>query len=554
MTLLPIVEWELRVAARRRGTFWIRTAFALGTIAIGFFVWLDNRFSPPNVFGQELFGAFADLSVFYCLTCGLRSTADCLSEEKREGTLGLLFLTDLRGRDIILGKLAATSFAGIYALLATFPILAIPLVMGGVAVETFWRILLLLVNTTVLSLAVGIFVSAVSRSSRKAIVGTLGLLLLLGAGLPIVAGLLYDLMPSHKSALGDSLLLTCPFFCANRALQDGSNRTASHDFWWSFGVMHGLVWLFLGLACFIVPRSWQDRPRTTRSQRWREFWQSLAYGTETRRKSIRTRMLDRNPVFWLGARTRLKAALVWGTLASVMALWVLGYLLAGQEWLCEGTYLPLAILLNSALKLWFAFEAGRNLADDRNSGALELVLSTPLSVGAMLRGQWMALRGQFLGPILAVIGLHLILLAASLQRESFHAQPINPVLWVSFILLLAADVIALGWVGLWGGLNARKPSQLIGMTFIRILAAPWILFLLISILASAFIDDNPSEPVLNWKFHVGLWFGLGLLLDLAFGLQAALHLHTSFRALALQRYSPVPSPLARWFRRPKLSD
>lgn len=111
MIFLPIVERELRVAARRRATYWVRTAFGAGAIAIGFFIWLDNRFSPANVFGQNLFAAFAGLSVFYCLTGGLRSTADCLSEEKREGTLGLLFLTDLRGHDVILGKLAATSFA-----------------------------------------------------------------------------------------------------------------------------------------------------------------------------------------------------------------------------------------------------------------------------------------------------------------------------------------------------------------------------------------------------------------------------------------------------------
>ena len=34
-------------------------------------------------------------------------TADCLSEEKREGTLGLLFLTDLRGYDIVVSSSSA---------------------------------------------------------------------------------------------------------------------------------------------------------------------------------------------------------------------------------------------------------------------------------------------------------------------------------------------------------------------------------------------------------------------------------------------------------------
>ena len=34
--------------------------------------------------------------------CAMRNTADSLSAEKREGTLGLLFLTDLRGYDVVL--------------------------------------------------------------------------------------------------------------------------------------------------------------------------------------------------------------------------------------------------------------------------------------------------------------------------------------------------------------------------------------------------------------------------------------------------------------------
>jgi hypothetical protein len=112
-----------------------------------------------------------------------------------------------------------------------------------------------------------------------------------------------------------------------------------------------------------------------------------------------------------------------------------------------------------------------------------------------------------------------------------------------------ADVIALGWVGLWGGLNARKPSRLVGTTFLRILAGPWILFFPICILAHRLIEDNPSDPVLNWKFFIGLWFGLGVLIDLGYGLAAALHLRARFRALALQHYAHAPSPLARWFGR-----
>src|SRR5213075_2891940 len=95
-------------------------------------------------------------------------TADCLSEEKREGTLGLLFLTDLKGLDVVAGKLAATSLHVIYALLAIFPIMAIPLLMGGVSPGEFWRLLLVLLATLFWSLGIGMLSSALHREARQA--------------------------------------------------------------------------------------------------------------------------------------------------------------------------------------------------------------------------------------------------------------------------------------------------------------------------------------------------------------------------------------------------
>ena len=40
MTFLPIVERELRVAARQHSTYWMRMVLALAAIAIGLFLYL----------------------------------------------------------------------------------------------------------------------------------------------------------------------------------------------------------------------------------------------------------------------------------------------------------------------------------------------------------------------------------------------------------------------------------------------------------------------------------------------------------------------------------
>src|SRR4030095_12909288 len=124
MTFLPIVERELRVAARRPMTYWTRFSAASLAIVISAWVWLGlaRRDAPPASLGQTLFGALSVLVFGFCLLAGVRNTADSVSEEKREGTLGLLFLTDLKGYDVVLGKFVANSVNSVYAALALFPV------------------------------------------------------------------------------------------------------------------------------------------------------------------------------------------------------------------------------------------------------------------------------------------------------------------------------------------------------------------------------------------------------------------------------------------------
>src|SRR5947208_4313436 len=74
-----------------------------------------------------------------------------------------------------------------------------------------------------------------------------------------------------------------------------------------------------------------------------------------------------------------------------------------RDWLSQPVYVMTGIVLNLALKALFATEAGRQLAEDRKRGALELLLSTPLTIRDILRGQLLALKRQFLGPLVFVL-------------------------------------------------------------------------------------------------------------------------------------------------------
>src|SRR6184192_1889866 len=154
MTFLPIVERELRLKARRSRTYWLRCGMVLAFAVLSFGIlavdWSTGR--NPTEMGQHLFWALSGLAFASALLAGPVVTADCLSEEKREGTLGLLFLTHLKGYDVVLGKLAATSVPVLYCLVAAIPILALPFFFGGVTPGEFWRMTAVLLTTLLFSL------------------------------------------------------------------------------------------------------------------------------------------------------------------------------------------------------------------------------------------------------------------------------------------------------------------------------------------------------------------------------------------------------------------
>src|SRR5580700_10820131 len=107
MRFLPIVDRELREGSRRRGTYWLRVRVAFQALLVGLGGYVANLLQPQFKLGTVMFWGLSGVSLLYCLLAGRRSTADCLSQEKRDGTLGLLFLTDLKGFDVVLGKMAA---------------------------------------------------------------------------------------------------------------------------------------------------------------------------------------------------------------------------------------------------------------------------------------------------------------------------------------------------------------------------------------------------------------------------------------------------------------
>src|SRR6267378_8148307 len=169
MNVLPLVVHEMRSAVRRPTTYRIRlaaTGAAIGLSCCGLLIWSDS-ISAASL-GHSLLEIFGWTAFVGSALAGLLLTSDCISRERREGTLGLLFLTDLRGADVAFGKLAAKAILPFYALLAMFPALAVCLLVGGVMAGEVERVALALLNTLFFSLSATLFTSTLCRKQHAA--------------------------------------------------------------------------------------------------------------------------------------------------------------------------------------------------------------------------------------------------------------------------------------------------------------------------------------------------------------------------------------------------
>ena len=536
MRFLPIVERELRVGARRRSTYSLRLLAAL--VAFVICLWLcliPTRGQPPTVLGKSLFGALSTAAIAYCLLIGPFITADCLSSEKRDGTLGLLFLTDLSSLDVVLGKWVATSLAAFYGLLAVLPSLGIPLLLGGVTPGEYGRVALAVVNAVLFSLTAGIFVSVLNRDQTKAILGSLILVLTLSGLLPGLIALLVGgfLGLGQVNPLTSPVTLFSPIYTLQFAF-DATFKANPRHFWISLGVVQALGWLFMIAATVIVGRAWRQEPGgPPQSARW-----LLRLGWTRRWERRFKRRLERNPVYALASRQR------W----PHWVFWVLvGIVTINIYWLTIGLrkhpnvyafHQNFSLAMYFINRVWIAAMAARFFGEARRTGALELILTTPLKVGTILRGRRRALLRLFFWPVLAIAFLHWCYLWGSSQPSP--NQPSNAAMFrvhaimaTGSLVSFLTDVLALTALGGWLSLSSKKSHLVILKTFILVTLIPWLVYFLLS--SSGWLMRLPPTT------YLASWPMMMVTKNLLFLAWASYKVRRHFRSAAAETYG-----LRRW--------
>jgi hypothetical protein len=554
MIVLPIVERELRVAARRFGTYRARFSGALAAVIL--MAWAFWRFYLQNIptaqQGLMLFYLLSAVALVYCLSTGPQMTADCVCEEKREGTLGLLFLTDLKGMDVVLGKLVASSLNALYGLLAIFPLLAMPLLLGGVTVNQFGKMVLTLLNTLFFSLAVGLLISSISRNERKAMFGAI-LAVLASIFIPLGGALFFVVIMEAVQNVADLqyvalILLGAPAYPFACVLWPGTGipwTPPVWTFWCSLGLSHLTGWLALLAAARILPRVWKDQARAPKASNLADRLHYFSRGDRQRhekilesRKTFRRWLLEINPYLWLVERDRLKTMYAWMFLLAMMAIWTWGYAKYGRVMFDFYPLAPTILIIHGFLKLWVVAEACHRLVVDQRSGALELLLSTPLSDARIIQGQTLALKRQFVWPLVVLGGIELWV---------FHGS-YSVAIISSVLTMLAADLFTLAWVGMYLSLTAKNMSRVLGSSVLLVLVLPWVLYLLAATLWEALRTKfGLANEALSFEAKVLLWLVIGIINDVLLGMcWARPRLSLQFRSQVLKRFERGPEDVRWW--------
>lgn len=551
MKLLPVVGRELRAIARRPSAYWVRSGAALAAfVAMGYVALIGAAGLPTANLGRNLFellslGAFA-----YCALAGVRGTSDALSQEKREGTLGLLFLTDLKGYDVVLGKLVSMSINSIYGILAVAPPLALAFMVGGTSALQFVMMLAVLLNTLFFSLAAGIFVSTFSEQERPAMGATLAIVFL-SLVMPYAIAMAHTFgVLEVWEVMEPGFLLTSPAYAYWTIKSSAALRIYFDDVLLSLAFTHFAGWLCLVVAsASVAQRSYAEAPRGKIAGWVTRMRQQLAYGKAERRQSIRRRLLDRNAFAWLAGRDRLKQRYAWIFLGLLGALWAVGRWKTPEmteEW-------PIILFalwfLHFFFKVWVVSEVAARFIEDRRGNGLELVLTTPLQLRDIARGQRLALFRQFGAPLALIVALNLFVGWRAGDSSAFMLRSSNPMqFFLAGLIHLAVDLYAVHWVSIWRSMHLRGANRVIIQTVILIMFLPalgWFLLWQASWLANvgaAWRGEFSAAHIL-W-----IWTALCVVYDLTLAFIARGAFFRDFREVATKTFDSPRRFSWKWRR------
>jgi ABC-type Na+ efflux pump permease subunit len=406
----PVVQRELRAAARWPLGSWLRMGGALGGVIVFCSITADM---PMAILGAQLFGRIHLLLLG--LICGLvpALTADCIARERREGTLGLLFMTPLTASGIVLGKILAQTLRVLTLWLAVLPVLTIPFLYGGITWADVAVYLIIELCALMLCLAAGILASCLTENRAIAFIMAFLLMAAFVGGarhyqnrrmMTYVLGLSarpFSTGPWTSTYFpgpppGFRFRIARPYALAGVGtfgvsagpLGVASRRMPPDILAEVFATAAIILLAALRFAGWCVERSWQDKIPSVRRQNWvRRYCTPLFQRWFARRMK---RALEKNPISWLQQYSWKARVSKWG-LCLLFVLLECAVIDGNQPYDIGRMLRTLLLILAAA----YTYAGVNGFLQEKKTGALELILVSPISVKQIICGRVWGLWKQF---------------------------------------------------------------------------------------------------------------------------------------------------------------
>ncbi len=413
MILLPVFERELRASARQPFTYGLRLLGVLALLSVFVLYALQGRLGTG--LGGQLFGGL-HLAFFLAIWLLVPLlTADCISRERREGTLSLLFLTPLSAGQIVCAKAMAQGLRALSLWLAVVPVMAVCLVAGGLGWPEVAISALINFSSLVLAMAAGLAASARSKRWTRGLALAFVLALVLFVGLLMAVPWVADWAGGKRTRLffsrwgwnGPGLAFALIF---RRELWQewlGFNGVRTGAVLWTYGFTALLALIcslgLIQLGAWNVKWTWREQPPAP----WRLWLREKLFRPVFFRHWLKRWLsweLRRNPIGWLERRSWSGRLVLWSWFAVVMCVY--SSLFANLS-LYERGFHQIQCVLAWLLAGSMGLSAAGSFRRERETGVLELLLVAPLREGQIIAGRLRGLWMQFLPAILLLGGVWL---------------------------------------------------------------------------------------------------------------------------------------------------
>jgi len=474
-SILPAGEPGAAESGASAWTLWSRALVGLVAIALFGLAFLEEagRRGGMSV-DAGLNAAYVLFTALFFVAgvTGLQSAADCVSSERRQGTLGLLFLTDLKPRTVLAAKLISSSFQNSYALLAALPIFAACILAGGVTGGFLLRSSLVIVYTLLFSTLVGLSASCRTSDAHAAFSKSIRHFVLWNLA-PFVSPL-YLLIAANA----ESVVYSIPAVIFGLAVLAG---------YWSG-------------CCDALSANWRDSLDAPKEP-GRQTLGSHGSVKLTARDLRYPPVDETDPATWIISRygdpRQVSPREFPKPFAIVIMVVCLLAMLAGDAEVVGASYYMLSWTLRFILVVTMCKIAPQGLAETIRGGGAEILLTTPLTVGQLVRGAGRFLFDQF-RPILKVFlisdGVVTIALAAfGRHHRGWFSEFVFSLIKLNALTL--AVLATAGFFGVWMGLRYQRMTQAVIRTALMQIVAPMIL---------SAVADSAWILLLWYAFWVGV--------------------------------------------------